>query len=331
MSGRRGKSTLGLWITVAMLAFFLLMSGAVNLGLLAGMSAGGGESLTAKYPVDQEPRLRERWSYGYGETKVARIPLMGPIMRGGQGGLFEAAGMVESVLAQIRTAQNDGDVEAIILEVDSPGGAVTASDELYMALRRFRESTPERKVVIFVRDMAASGAYYVAMAGDRLIAEPTSIVGSVGVLFQSLNVRGLSEKIGVEDVTITSGRHKDLLNPFREVQEEDVEILQKLVDDAYRRFAGIVMEARGFENLDLLDGRVFPARTAKENGLIDEIGYWEHAVNAAAGLLGAEELYVVRYEMPRGLAALFGRMESRLGIDRLARISSPRLYYLWNP
>ena len=202
--------------------------------------------------------IREIWSSGYGDVKVVRLELSGLIMRGAEEKLFGVAtDPVETLLRQIRCATEDEAVRAILLEVDSPGGAVTPSDEIYEALRRFRASEEGRFVVVHVRDVGASGAYYVAMAADYLMAEPTAIVGSVGVIMQSLNMKGLSDKIGLSAVTIKSGENKDLLNPFEEVNTNQVALLQEVVDGMQDRFAELVVEARGLEDRALLDGRIF--------------------------------------------------------------------------
>lgn len=327
--GKNG-SKIGYWIAIAVLALMLFGSFLTNVGLTAALFSGPSVH-DNQYPVDEVPDFEEIWSYGYGETKVARIELSGIIMRGRRERLIGyEPDMVKSVLAQIRAATIDEDVRAILLEVESPGGAVTPSDEIYASLLQFKREDPDRVVMIFVRGLGASGAYYVAMAGDYIMAEPTAIVGSVGVLMQTINMKALGEKIGLSSVTIASGDNKDMLNPLEEVDPQHVVLLQELVDGMQERFASIVVNARGLENRDLLDGRVFNAAQAVEANLIDGVGYLQDAIDKLTGLLGDKELYMIRYQKQLGFFDMF--MAAKLPqLPDFNAIQSPRLLYLWKP
>lgn len=323
-------SRVGYWIAIVVLALLLFGSFITNVGLTTALFSGSA-STGKDYPVDEEPSFDEIWSHGYGETKVVRIGLTGVIMRGRRERLFGyEPDMVESILAQVRSATIDPAVKAILLEVDSPGGGVTASDEIYAALERFKAVDEERLILVFVRDLGASGAYYAAMAGDYIMAEPTAIVGSVGVIMQALNMKGLAEKVGLGAVTITSGENKDMLNPFKEVNPQHVAMLQELVDGMQDRFASIVVDSRGFENRDLLDGRIFSAPQALENSFIDGIGYFQDAIDMLASLLGVEEIYMVRYHEQLGFfETLMGSHMPQL--PDFNAFESPRFLYLWKP
>jgi protease-4 len=306
----------------------LVVSLIFNSGKPAAHFDGGGD--------DEFPALTEHWSYGSGDAKVARIAVEGVIMREGEESLFGArVNKIDLILRQIKAAENDDDVRAILLEVDSPGGGITPSDEIYKALMDFRESSEERRVVVFMRDLAASGGYYVSMAGDWLIAEPTTVVGSIGVIMQALNWKDLSEKIGVRDITIKSGANKDLLNPFIDVPPEQVAILQKLIDSMYQHFLGIVQDSRPIEPdklKELADGRVFVAKEAVELQLIDEIGYFDDAVAKTAELLGETDVRVIRYEHRATFIDLFSSIKSPgLHFPGLGRAEAPRFMYLWSP
>ncbi len=323
-------SKVGCWIAIAILVLMLFGSFLANIGLTAAVLAGSSAGYS-DYPVDAEPDFDEIWSEGYGETKVVRIGLSGVIMRGRRERLFGSEpDMVGSILSQILAARLDQSVRAILLEVDSPGGAVTPSDEIYTALRQFKESAEDRVVLVFIRDLGASGAYYAAMAGDYLMAEPTAIVGSVGVIMQTLNMKGLADMIGLKSVTIASGANKDMLNPLKEVDPQHVEMLQDLVDEMQNRFAGIVMDSRGIESRALLDGRVFTAEQALNNNLIDGIGYWQEAVDQLKVLLGVDDVYIVRYAEEQGFFdALFNARSPRL--PDFNAMEPPRFLYLWKP
>ena len=283
------------------------------------------------FPADQYPEFEEVWSYGDGEVRVARIALEGVIIRGREERLIGyGPDMVGSVLAQIRAATVDETIKAILLEVDSPGGGVTPSDEIYAALENFKAQDDERVIMVFVRDLAASGGYYAAMAGDYIMAEPTAIVGSVGVIMQTLNMKRLSDMIGVSSVTIASGENKDMLNPFEEVNPEHISMLRELIDEMQNRFAAIVMESRGLTSDELLDGRVFTVNQALEANLIDDVGYFDDAVAALAELLDVDDLFMIRYAETMGFwDSVFGVKTPTL--PNFEAINSPKIMYLWKP
>ena len=323
-------SKVGCWIAITILALLLFGSFLTNVGLTAAVFSGSASSDNDR-PVDEEPLFDEIWSYGYGDTKVVRIDLTGVIMRGRRERLFGSEpDMVESILNQIRAATIDPEVKAILLEVDSPGGGVTPSDEIYAALEHFKTLDEERLIMVFIRDLGASGAYYAAMAGDYIMAEPTAIVGSVGVIMQTLNMKVLGDKIGLSSVTIASGANKDMLNPFEEVDPQHLAMLQELVDSMQERFATIVENSRGLESRELLDGRVFNASQAMEHNLIDGVGYLQDAVDKLTFLLDVEEIYMIRYYESRGF--FDSLMASRLPqLPDFNAIEPPRFLYLWKP
>jgi len=284
--------------------------------------------------ADESPELNEVWSCGAGDTKVVSISLKGLILMDGERGLLGSeAGSAALALRAIRRATHDGDVRAIILDVDSGGGGITASDVLYQALQEFRDARKGRKIVAIFDDVAASGAYYVAVASDHIIAHPTTITGSIGVLIQTFNLKELGQKIGVRDVTIKSGANKDMLNPLNDLTEEQRQMLQGIVDELHTRFVELVAENRDLPEAAVrrvADGRIFTAATAQKLGLIDEIGYWQDAVDCAAELLGVEDVKVYRYEEAFSLSSLL-RAASRW--DPAAAFFPPtsrsRVMYLW--
>jgi len=331
---RSGCYLVFIWLLVVGLVASVLL----NVGLLASLAITG-EALGSRsnFPVDEFPQFNEQWSYGAGDAVVVRIPLQGIITREPPSSfLMPRQDPVESILQQVRAARQDETIRGILLEVDSPGGAVTPSDEIYHALRQFRQSREDRRIVVFSRDVIASGAYYAAMAGDWMITEPTSIVGSIGVLIQTLNWHELTDRIGVRDTTIKSGENKDMLNPFRPVSMEETGLLQDLVDDMHSRFVMLVQEARGFDDetvRKLADGRVFSAGAALAANLVDEIGYFDDAIQRMANLLEVEEIRVVRYqrrpEIWDWLASV--KTPQPLGLNMLKEWDHPRAMYIWRP
>lgn len=330
------RSSVGFWIVILLLGFGLLVSLALNLGLAVAVAGKSSHSLVdGDYAVDEYPDLTEVWSYGEGDVKAVRIPVVGVIMREAEEGLFAVPqDKIELILAQVRAARNDDDVKAIIVEVDSPGGGITASDEIYRALMDFKESAEGRTVVVFMRDLAASGGYYVAMAGDWLIAQPTTVLGSIGVIMQSMNIKGLSEKIGVRDVTIKSGANKDLLNPFNEVDPAQRAMLQEMIDAMYRHFLGIVQQSRDIEEAklkEMADGRIFVSQQALALKLVDQIGYWEDVLAKTAELLDVETVKVVRYEQHVDFMSWFLGVRQKLNPMSWFDLQRPRMLYLWQP
>jgi protease-4 len=284
------------------------------------------------YGEDEFPEFDEIWSYGTGSNKVVRIPVTGMILLGDGGSPFMPNGSSDLALRAIRRATLDEAVLAIILEIDSGGGGITASDIIYKALLDFKQSRSDRQIVALCGDTAASGAYYIALAADHIIAHPTTVTGSIGVLVQSINVRELATKHGIKDVTIKSGENKDLLNPLSEFSLQQQAILQAVVDAMHERFVGLVTKHRDLsedEVRPLADGRIFTATEALKLGLIDETGYWEDAMTRTAELLDVENIVVYRYEGVfsfRSLLHATKQIHPRawLGLDQ-----SPRLQYRW--
>ncbi|MBN1669837.1 MAG: signal peptide peptidase SppA [Kiritimatiellae bacterium] len=329
---RKGRGGCFWFLLFSFVLTLCVVGGVVLLVVLGVMSNREGLGDVA---VDEEPRLDAVWSWGAGDTKVARIPLRGAIIRGEQGFAFASLDVVELALQRIRKATADKDVKAIILEVDSPGGGITASDVLHKALVDFKNSAEGRKVVALLEDVAASGGYYVAVAADYIVAHPTTLTGSIGVLISSLNFKELGEKLGVKDVTVKSGKNKDLLNPLQELTEEQRALLQGVIDDMHARFVRLVAENRKALTEEdvrrLADGQVFLATKALEQGLIDEVGYWEDAVRKTSELLGVDGVKVIKYEEQFGFGSLF-RMRARLGLPSRSLLVAPRtrVMYLWN-
>jgi len=330
------RSTAAFWILIILLAIALGVSIFMNIGMgVALLVTAPTSSYSEDRPNDEFPVFEEEWSYGTGDVKVVRMELTGEITRESDGGLFQTPyDKVEDLIRAIRAARHDEEVKAIILEVDSPGGGITPSDEIYYELLRFKQSTEGRKVVIFMRDLAASGGYYVSMAGDWLIAEPTAIVGSIGVIMQSLNWKTLSDKIGVTDTTIKSGDNKDMLNPFRESDPKEIALLQEMIDQMHKRFRSIVSTGRGIAEADLenlTDGRIFTSDQAVELKLIDQVGYWDDAVAKTAELLGEANVKVVRYYQTQSFWDYFAGIKSPLQNPIKSLQPSTTFQYLWRP
>ena len=285
--------------------------------------------------VDDFPFFHEVWSCGdeeKGAAKVVRIPLRDAIF-------FEEGRLKASAaslaMQMIRRATIDEDVRAIIIEIDSPGGGITASDMLWNSLCEFREADTNRVVMAVMEDICASGGYYVAAAADHIVAHPTTITGSIGVIISSINIKELADKIGVKDVSIASGANKQMLNPMRDLTDEQRAMLKASVDSLNRRFIKVVAEGRGMSEEDvakIADGRVFLADEALSLGLVDDIGYFEDALDVLRELLGEDALHVVRYERKTSFRDIFDgdgiwSLESQL--RRIEGATRTRFLYEW--
>jgi len=334
---KKPKSRAAYWIFTALLVGALGISVMANFGMGLALLLSGGSSHRHAHDqaVDEYPSFEEEWSYGEGEVKVVRLQLTGIIARESEAGWFETPrDKIEDLTLAIRAARNDGDVKAIILEIDSPGGGITPSDELFNELNLFKQSAEGRKVIVFLRDLAASGGYYVAMSGDWLVAQPTTVIGSIGVIMQTLNWKVLSDKIGVTDTTIKSGDNKDMLNPFRESNPEEIALLQKMIDAMHERFRGIVATSRGLDLTaldDIADGRIFTSDEALKLKLIDQIGYWDEVVNKTADLLGVDAIKVVRYYQSYSFWDYFAGIKHPLASPLAHLNKGPSFQYLWKP
>lgn len=197
-----------------------------------------------------------------------------------EGTLTDARGVLESLEKQAR----DPKVKALVIRVDSPGGAVAPTQEVFRALKSWSQ---KKKVVASLGSMATSGGYYVACASDRIVANPGTITGSIGVVVHMASLEGLLEKLGVQGQVIKSGQHKDMGSIFRPLSETEKGLLQEVVDDVHDQFVMDVARSRGLEIgrvRNIADGRIFSGRQAKELGLVDELGGLQEAIQAAARL-----------------------------------------------
>jgi len=290
----------------------------------------------SEYGDEEFPPVVETLAYGQRSfpAKVALLRFEGVIMREAGGFWGSLPDPVTSLLREIQAATMDDDVQAILLEVNSPGGGVTASDEIYQALVRFRESDSRRRIVVLAGDMAASGAYYFSLPADIIVAQPTSVIGSVGVLIGALNFHQLAERLGLEDVTLTSGENKAMLSAMRPIEEGHRAILQDIVDSLYTRFRDLVLQHRPFDAAfakehGLLDGRIFTASEAKTFGLVDEIGYGPEARDTIRRLLGEEDIAFYTFSYSSGLRSLFQARGPALFQNPLR--ADTGFLYLWRP
>jgi len=213
-----------------------------------------------------------------GEDRIALIRIEGVILD------------AQETLGELKKFSENPTVKAIVLRIDSPGGGVVPSQEIYDAVRRVRTKS-NKAVIASMGSVAASGGYYIAAATDRIVANPGTLTGSIGVIMEMANVEGLLQKIGVEGVVVKSGKYKDVGSPLRKMSDEERGLLQAVMDDVHKQFIEAVAEGRSLEVPEvqaLADGRIFTGRQAKAAKLVDELGNLDDAIQLAADVVGIE-------------------------------------------
>lgn len=252
------------WLTVGVAAF-------VSLALLFGLAFALG-----------------RWER-LGGNKVALITVEGVILDS------------KDVIEQLEKHRTNPTVKAIVLRINSPGGGVAPSQEVYEELLKTRQVN-KKPVVASMGSLAASGGYYIASAADLIVANPGTITGSIGVLLQVPNISGLLQKIGVKSVVVKSGEHKDLASPTREMTAAERALLQRMLDDVHNQFIDVVAKGRQLDRQKvkaLADGRIFSGREAQSLGLVDQLGNLQDAIDRAAALAGIRGTPTVIQERKR--------------------------------
>jgi protease-4 len=239
--------------------------------------------------------------------KIAVIPLTGTIASQ-QGSFFFGPTITPALVReQLGRAERDVAVKAIVLRIESPGGAVAPCQQILEEIERVKEKKP---IVVSMENMAASGGYYISTKADKIVALPGTLTGSIGVISQIPNVEGLYEKLGIKMQTFKGGKYKDMYSGLRELTPEEAEIMQQMVDEYYEQFVEAVAEGRGLseeEVRNLATGQLYTGTEAKELGLVDELGGLDTAIDLAAELAGVEAPQVEYYQAPGlSLRSLFG-------------------------
>ena len=298
-------------------------------------------------PVSSRQRLvetvlkRDAW---FARDKIALIEVNGVIVNAPKPQLLgKGEHPVSYLLEQLEKARRDRAVKAVILRINSPGGAVVASELMHEDIRHFKESG--KPVIAVMMDVAASGAYYIACACDEIVAQPSTITGSIGVMMQMLDVSETMRMIGIKADAITSGEHKDTGSPLRPMRPQERELFQGIVDQMYDRFVQVVADGR--PDLDaaavrsIADGRVYTASQALELGLIDRIAGVRDTVSAVKQRIGVKNIRLVTYHRPVGYkpnvrASVPGRTHGDVNLLNVdlsdwPLTPSPRFMYLWAP
>jgi protease-4 len=249
-----------------------------------------------------------------GQDRVALIRVEGVILD------------AQATIGELKQYSENPLVKAIVLRIDSPGGGVVPSQEIHDAVKRVKNKS-NKAVIASMGTVAASGGYYIAAATDRIIANPGTLTGSIGVIMETTNLEGLLKKIGVEGVVIKSGRFKDVGSPLRKMSDEERKLLQSVMDDVHHQFIQAVADGRSLEPSEvepLADGRIFTGRQAKEARLVDELGDLEDAIHIAADIAGIEgepkvveprKRFSVRDILESHWSSMFPKLELQTGVN----------------
>jgi protease-4 len=234
-------------------------------------------------------------SSGTGDGKIAIVDLDFTIISS------------EPIVRQFKKFREDKSIKAIVLRINSPGGGVAASQEMYEEVKRTRDSG--KPVIVSFGSIAASGGYYTACGGSLIVSNPGSLTGSIGVIAQFMSIKDLAEKLGIKHTTIKSGELKDAGSPFRDVNQKDIVYFQDIIDDSYDQFLDVVSKERKIDKetvRTIASGRVYTGRQAKDLKLVDSIGTFQDAIRIAADLVGIKgEPKLVKEKFRRGIFDLF--------------------------
>ena len=329
----------------------------LSLLLVLSYVAGCGTPSFLDTPVANSNKLNEEelsGGQGWSPAKVVIIPIDGMIANVRTGGLLQATENSMSLFTQeLDKAQSDPSVKAVVLRINSPGGTVSASDAMYQLVKRFKAKTG-KVVIASAQEMDASGAYYVSCAADKIVAQPTSLVGSIGVVFETMEFAGALDKLGISSDAIKSGSLKDMGSPFRAAKPEERAVMQSMVEEYFTRFIGIVTANRKVAeqpvaNLNSYEvagyagtysGRVFSGNRARELGLVDETGLLEDAIDLAKKMAHVPGAAVVMYTRPYGYGGSIYATNQlpapkadtmRLELPGASEFLPGGFYYLWMP
>jgi protease IV len=294
--------------------------------------AAGGPTAPAVY--------EEEYVSGDGADKVAVVPVEGVIAPADDtlGGVLPTS-TPEGFADALSQAGSDPSVAAVVLEVNSPGGGVTASDEMHQSILDFEKNT-NKPVVVSMQDVTASGGYYISAAADHIVANETTLTGSLGVIFEITNFAEAADKYGIEQVVIKSGKYKDIGSAFREMTPEERNIFQSIVDESYAQFVDVISEGREIPEgrvREIADGRVYSGLQARRLGLVDSFGGLDEASDIAGELAGTSDTTVVRYVLqPTFTETLLARLapekpQAEQILDAAGLTLEPKPYYLYRP
>lgn len=334
MNGKR-------WAALGIAAALFFVSVAVNL-LSAFAFKGIQTDVTDFLAASDQPFTEEVVKEGNELRKIAVLEVDGVIQDTGESGsLFQTSGYNhQDFMKKLNYIKEDDSVKGIIIKVNSPGGGVLESAEIHDKLVEIQKDT-KKPVYISMGAMAASGGYYISTAAKKIYASPETLTGSLGVIMEGYNYKGLADKYGVDFVTIKSGKYKDIMSPTRAMTDEERQILQNMVNNSYEGFVKVISDGRHL-SIDqvkkIADGRVYDGRQAKDLKLIDGFGYLDDVITQMKKDEKLKGAKVVRYTDGLGFGSLFkmkaqsllGDTQEMTGLMKiLSKPNSPRLMYLY--
>lgn len=313
------------------------MNRGVTLAAIALCAAIAAGCVSVNLRTAPQP-LKETPISGEGRDKILLIDIAGFISGERRGGGVLGVGeqrpsMVSEIAEVVRTAERDKRIKGVILRINSPGGTVTASDTIYHELAAYKQRT-QVPMTAQILDLGASGAYYIAQVADRIVAQPTTITGSIGVIMVRPSVTGLLDKLGVQTEQITSGTYKGMGSPLTPMRDDERAIFQAVIDDLYTRFVATIVAGRPHLTPErvaaLADGRIYTAQQAKETGLVDDIGYLQDSINALKRTAKLDRVRVVTYTRTGAYqGSLYGGPV--VNVDLGVMPAHPGFLYLWQP
>lgn len=314
----------------SLLLLLLLVNGCIHIDLFSG---GG--------------KLQEKILSGEGEDKVLLIDISGMLTTSQASGIFEEPSLPARIKEELTKAEKDDHIKALVLRINTPGGTVTASDLVYHELKAFQKKR-KLPVIAAIMDLGTSGGYYVSMAADHILAHPSTITGSIGVIMVTMNAQGLLEKVGVQPAAIVSGPKKSMGSPFRPMDDEERAIFQEVINHMYQRFLSVIEAGRPGLSKEkirtLADGRIYTADIAKAQGLVDDIGYLDDAIDVAKMKAKLGEAQVITYTRGgRSHPNIYSQFDPpQIGPIEFPKIDAnsffsilsggtPHLLYMWMP
>lgn len=327
------------WIAVAVAATLIVVS--VGINAMSWVFTRDWNSMVSELTIMENQVQETVVEEGDSNARIAVLEVDGVIQDAGEASIFTGAGYNhQQFMGQLEELSNDPTVKGVVLSVNTPGGGVLESADIYDALVDI-QATKEIPVYVAMGGMAASGGYYISAPADKIFVHPETLTGSIGVIMQSVNYGKLAEKYGVEFPTIKSGPYKDMMSPTREMKPEERAMLQEMIDDSYNRFVEIIVEGRGMTDAavrKVADGRVMNGRQAIEAGLADDYGKLAGVIAAMKEDLKMENAEVFEYGTSTSLPVLFsmkahemfnGDVESQIIKKLLTDNQAPRMMYLY--
>ncbi len=269
------------------------------------------------------------------EEGAAVVKIRGVIQENSDSSFMSRPNSASAIAKRIRELADKKEVKALLLDINSPGGTVASVQDIYNAILFFKSK--KKPVVALFRDVAASGGFYIAMAADRIVAQPGTMTGSIGVIMQANNVEGLFDKLGIKVMPVKSGKHKDIGSAYRPMTEEEIALLQEMINETYQQFFDVVKQGRPSVDAAMLpvyaDGRVFTGARAKQVGLIDALGGEEIAKQQLAELTGVKDIKLITPKPSNVMEMLYmggASLEGRLNISsKIEDFATPKVSYLW--